>query len=205
MDTETCLPLALKIAYTAFIVILVPTYWRSWGPANFLWFCDVAVLVTLPALWLESSLLASMQAVGIVLLQALWIADFLYRLATGRHLTGISEYMFDPDQPLFTRGLSLFHGWLPFLLLWLVWRLGYDPRALVAQTLLACVVLVLSYLAVADPSGPAGNVNKVFGPHDKQPQTFTSPARWLMFLMVFYPVCIYLPTHLLLLWLMPHR
>jgi hypothetical protein len=197
------IPLWLKIAYTGFIVVLVPTYWTSWGPANFLWFCDVAVLVTLPALWLESSLLASMEAVGIVLLQVSWIADFLWRVATGRHLTGLTEYMFDPGQPLFTRGLSLFHAWLPFLLLWLVWRLGYDRRALAAQTLLAWVVLVLSYLAVAGPTGPAGNINKVFGPNDREPQTFVAPALWLLGLMVFYPLCLYAPSHLLFRWLMP--
>jgi hypothetical protein len=200
---EGRIPLWLKVAYTIFVVILVPTYWASWSPANFLWFCDVAVLVTLPALWLESPLLASMQAVGIVPLQTLWIADFLGRLSAGRHLTGLTEYMFDPAQPLLTRGLSLYHGWLPLLLLWLVGQVGYDRRALVAQTVLACVVLVLSYLAVAGPTGPAGNINKVFGPNDREPQTLVAPALWLLGLMVFYPVCIFLPTHLLLRWLMP--
>ena len=30
---------------------------------------------------------------------------------------GMAGYMFDPKLPLFVRGLSLFHGWLPFLLL----------------------------------------------------------------------------------------
>jgi hypothetical protein len=48
-----CIPLWLKIAYTAFVVVVIPIYWASWTPANFLWFCDVALLLTLPALWLE--------------------------------------------------------------------------------------------------------------------------------------------------------
>ena len=53
-------------------------------------------------------------------------------------VTGMTDYMFEKQRSLFLRGLSLFHGWLPFLLLYLVWRMGYDPRALTAWT---CVVL----------------------------------------------------------------
>ncbi len=41
-----------------------------------------------------------------------------------------SRNMFDRQLAVFTRGLSLFHGWLPFLLVWLLVRLGYDKRAL---------------------------------------------------------------------------
>src|SRR5689334_822386 len=33
--------------------------------------------------------------------------------------------MFRPDIPLAIRILSLYHGWLPFLLLWMVRQLGY--------------------------------------------------------------------------------
>ena len=31
------LPLALKLAYTAWAAVWVPIYWVSEGPANFLW------------------------------------------------------------------------------------------------------------------------------------------------------------------------
>jgi hypothetical protein len=34
----------------------------------------------------------------------------------GIHLMGLTPYMFDSRISLFTRGLLLFHGWLPFLL-----------------------------------------------------------------------------------------
>jgi hypothetical protein len=40
-----------------------------------------------------------------------------------------SDYMFQPEIPPPLRALSLFHCWMPFLLLWLVYRLGYDARA----------------------------------------------------------------------------
>src|SRR6185436_17017032 len=102
-------------------------------------------------LWLESPLLLSMQAVGITLVQMLWVVDLLCRLVAGVHVTGVTAYMVDPTIPLFLRGLSTFHGWLPFLLLWLVWRLGYDARALAAQSAAAVVLLLVSYLFAPAP------------------------------------------------------
>jgi hypothetical protein len=133
------IPLAAKLAYTAFMAVLVPSYTYFYGPTNFLYFCDVALLVTLVAMWAESPLLASMPAVGILLPQALWVVDFLGG-CVGHHVTGMSAYMFHGDRTflsLFKRGLSFFHFWLPFLVLWNVWRLGYDRRAFVAWTALA--------------------------------------------------------------------
>ena len=203
MHRGHAVPLWMKIAYSAFVAVMVPTYWVSWGPANFLWFCDVAVLLTTVALWLESPLLASMQAVGVTALQATWIVDFVGKILTGCHLTGTTEYMFDPKELLFTRCLSGFHGWLPLLLLWLVWRLGYDRRALWLQTVLACLILVVSCFAVPGPTTPVGNLNKVFGPNDKEPQTFVPMPMWVAGLMVFYPLCFFLPGHLVFAWFMP--
>ena len=124
-------PLWLKLAYTAFMAVLVPVYLRNYGPTNFLYFCDVALIITLVGIWIESPLLISMCAVGIIASQTLWVIDFLSNLI-GHPFTGLTDYMFMPDHSLFLRGLSLFHGWLPFLLLYLVWRLGYDRRALPA-------------------------------------------------------------------------
>ena len=82
---------------------------------------------------MENPLLIGMQAVGIVLPQMVWVAEFLGELFFGVRLTNIAHYMFDEKIPLFVRGLSSFHGWLPFVLLWLLTRVGYDRRALRAQ------------------------------------------------------------------------
>ena len=186
------LPLWLKIAYTLFICILVPVYWKQYGPGNFLWFSDIALFVTAAALWLESSLLASMMAVSIGVLESIWIIDFLIGLIAGTSVIGLSAYMFDSKIPLSIRALSLFHVVLPGLLLWLLYRLGYDRRALLAQTLLAWIVLPLSYFLTK----PSDNVNWVYG--------FGSPQKWmpaplyLVLLMLAFPLVLYLPTHLLL-------
>jgi hypothetical protein len=197
------IPLWLKVTYTAFMAVLVPYYWAAYGPANFLYFCDVAILVTLAALWLESRLLASVQAVAILLPQALWVIDFVMKGVLGRSMLGLADYMYDPGLPLFVRGLSSFHGWLPFLLLWMVWRLGYDRRALLVQTLCAWALLLVCYFFTAPPPAPADdpnaavNVNYVFG-FGTTAQTWMAPGLWLALLMVALPLLIYLPTHLAL-------
>jgi hypothetical protein len=118
------IPLWLKLAYTGFMAVLVPVYLRNYGPTNFLYFCDVALIITLVGIWIESPLLVSMCAVGIIASQTLWLIDFFSNLI-GHPLTGLTDYMFMADHSLFLRGLSPFHGWLPILLVYLVWRLGY--------------------------------------------------------------------------------
>ena len=187
------IPLWIKILYTLFLCVLVPVYWIHWGPRNFLWFSDIALVATAIALWLESALLASMMTLAIALPELAWNADFFGRLVTGRHILGLSGYMFDGRKPLFLRALSLFHVVLPALLLWAVHRLGYEPRALAFQTVAALVILPVTY-ALTDP---ADNINWVYGP-GRKPQTWTSPRAYLALVMLFFPVVIYLPTHLLL-------
>jgi len=184
--------LRFKIGYTLFVCLLVPIYWRQYGPANFLWFSDIALLVLVPALWLENALLVSMMAVAVIFFEAIWNIDFFTRLATGKSLIGLSAYMFDPKIPLFIRALSCFHIALPLLLLWTLHRLGNDRRAFVAQTILAVVVLPLSYLV----SNPRENVNWVYG-FGEHPQSTLPAGVFLLLVMVIYPIVVYLPTHLL--------
>ncbi|MFV0367317.1 MAG: hypothetical protein ACK5KM_02540, partial [Hyphomicrobiaceae bacterium] len=50
------IPTWLKLAYTAFMAVLIPVYWYHYGPSNFLYFCDVALFVTLVGIWRESPL-----------------------------------------------------------------------------------------------------------------------------------------------------
>ena len=145
------IPLWVKLAYTLFVGTLVPIYLRDYGPTNFLYYCDVALLMTLVAIWREDSLWASMPAVGILLPQAFWMADFLGSMI-GLPLSGMTAYMFDSNIPLFTRGLSFFHFWLPLFLIWILWRLGYDRRAWRAWTVLAWGLMTVCYFLMPGPS-----------------------------------------------------
>jgi hypothetical protein len=187
------IPISLKIAYTLFVCLLVPIYWRQYGLVNFLWFSDIALLVLVPALWLESPLLISMMALAVVLPELVWNVDYFFRLATGVSLIGLTSYMFDATIPPFIRGLSLFHVALPVVLIWMLSRLGYDGRALLWQTLVAAAVLPLSYFL----SNPRENVNWVYGLGEK-PQTKVPAPLFVLFLMLLFPIGVYLPTHLLL-------
>ncbi len=197
------IPLAVKLAHSAFLCVLVPVYLRYYGPTNFLYYCDVALLLTAAGLWLGSPLLLSMPAIGILIPQALWIADFLGGLF-GIRVLGMTAYMFDAHKPLFLRGLSLFHGWLPILLVWLVARVGYDRRALLAWTPLAWVLMLVCYFLMPapgshpeDPNIPV-NINYVFGPSDERPQSWMPAWAYFALLMIGLPVLVFYPTHLIL-------
>ena len=197
------LPLWLKLVVTASIAVLVPVYYVNYGPTNFLYFCDVALLLCLISLWTEKALPASMAAVGILLPQALWCLDFLGELFNV-HLIGLTSYMFDPNRSLFLRGLSFFHGWLPFLLLFLVKRLGYDRRALLWWTTVGWALCLVAYFLLPpagaimpDPKIPV-NINYVFGFDDAKAQTWLPAPLYLLGWMATLLVVIYVPTHLLL-------
>jgi len=187
------IPLWLKLAYTVFAAITVAVYAVKYPPGNFLWFSDIALILTVPALWLENSLLAGMMAVGVLLPEIFWNIGFFGRLLTGKRLGGLTDYMFDASKPHYLRALSLFHVFLPVLLLWMVSRLGYARQAVVGQTILAWVVIPLTYRFV----DPKLNVNWVrsTGSDDERRMP---PLIRLGLLMIAYPVLVCLPAHLLL-------
>jgi hypothetical protein len=193
-DFFTCpIPSSLNLLYTLFVCVLVPAYWRHYGPANFLWFSDLALFAGLAALWLESSLLASMQALSVLLLELLWNIDFFARLISGKQVLGLAEYMFKSDKPLWLRGMSLFHVPLPLILLWQVCCFGYDLRAWIAQTSLFWLVMPICFFFTR----PEENINWVFGP-GSQPQRKIPARVYLILLLIGAPLVIYLPTHVLL-------
>lgn len=187
------IPLWVKVAYFVFLAVWTPVYWAYLGPVNFLWLCDVANFLIGLALWLEMPVLLSSQAVSVLLIQVLWIVDFMTRLLFGFHPIGGTAYMFDPKEAVATRVLSLFHVVMPVLLLWSLRRLGYDRRGLPLQLAIAWVVLPVSYLVAA----PEANVNWLWRPFDQE-QTVLSPAVYFAFAMAAYPLVLYLPTHLVL-------
>jgi hypothetical protein len=187
------IPLWLKLAYTLMVAAILPVYLVHYGPANFLWFSDIALVATGIALWYESRLLASMMAVGVLLPELLWNISFFSRLLAGVRVSGLADYMFDPAIPLWIRALSLFHIPMPIVLLWMLHTFGYDPRALPAQTVLAWGVFAVTY-AVTDPRE---NINWVFGPGGR-PQQRLSPRVYFALVLVVFPLIVYVPTHVLL-------
>ena len=188
-------PLWLKILVSLYAIVLIPVYWVELSPINFLWFCDIALFLIVVALWRESQLLVSIVAVGVLLPELAWILDFIGRIITGKHLFGLTgtAYMFTDKTATAVRVLSLFHVFLPVLTIVMLCKLGYDRRAWLFQSIIIWIVLPLSYWL----STPKANINFVFG-FGGEPQNWMSPYLWVGLLMVFFPLCVYLPTHVLL-------
>jgi hypothetical protein len=179
-----------------FVGLVVPwaiVYWRAYGLANFLWFCDLGNFLIALALLTKSSLILSSQAVSVLLVQILWAVDVSGRALFGAHPIGGTEYMFDPSTPLPLRLLSLFHVVVPGFLVWGMLRLGYDRRGWLLQTAIAWGVLPICFWV----TDPARNINWVYGPLG-QPQIRVEPAVYLVALMIAYPALVYLPSHLVL-------
>lgn len=185
--------LTFKIAYTAFVLLVAVIWWRHYSWRNFLWFSDIAFIGAVPALWLESSAIASVLAVAVLLPEILWNVDFLARLVTRRRITGLTDYMFEPERPKLLRGLSLFHVPLPLVLLWLVREYGYDASVgLLGAVVMAAVVLPWSRAV----STPERNINWTYGLGASRPAW--SAATYVTLLFVAFVVFVFVPTHALL-------
>jgi hypothetical protein len=141
----------------AWIAVYAPSYARAYGFANFLFLCNVSVLLTALGLWRGSALLLSSQAVGDLVVSLVWTVDFLSRFLTGTHFIGGTEYMWEPRWPLPTRLLSLYHMALPVILVTSLRRTGYDRRGLWLQSAIAVAGVLLGRLL-----GPEANINNAF-------------------------------------------
>jgi hypothetical protein len=192
---DVSVPVWLKVSYTLFLLVLFPVYWRRYGPANFLWFSDISLLIVGVALWIESRMLVSMVAVGVLGLEIFWNLDYLGSLIRGKPWLGLSFYMFDSSKSLFLRSLSLFHVVLPAIVIWLLFKWGYNPDAIFWQLLLTWAVLLIVYQFTE----PRENINWVFGLGNK-PQTIISKSAYFWLTMVLFPIVILLPSHFVLKW-----
>jgi hypothetical protein len=187
-------PLWLKISWTVWVVAWAPLYWKHYGAQNFLYFCDLGNFFIAAALWLESPLIFSWQATGLLLFQSLYTIDLLGALLSRRHFIGGTEYMFDGGVPLHVRLLSLFHLVTPPLLLWAIRRLGYDKRGWKYQTLTAWVVVPVNYFW-----RPGYDINWARGPFLRE-QHLVPGLVYLLAYLILVPLLVYLPSHLALQW-----
>lgn len=183
-------PMWATLPYTLLVLVIVPVYWRQYGPGNFLWFSDVAMFAVLVSLWTGNRMLYSMMAVGVLPFEIVWLVDFL----TAGKLTGVAAYMFDQALPWWLRALSLFHVPLVLFLVWMLVRQGYERRALPLQIMLAWGLLPLTWWLTE----PENNVNWVHG-LGPDPVQIMPPLLYLALYMMLLPIVVYLPAHWLLL------
>jgi hypothetical protein len=152
------IPRWLKYSSAVFLMILVPTYWVYYGPANFLWLSDIILLLTIFGVFFENRLLISMAAVGGLVLELGWGITFVLSVLFKCRFSQVCGYMFDNALPIWVRSLSLFHIVVPFLLLWIIMKWGYVRIALPLQILLTWIVLSTTWF-ITDPTR---NINGVF-------------------------------------------
>ena len=152
------IPVSLKIIYSAFMMVLIPVYWRYYGPTNFLWISDVSLILAFLAVLFENKIFASMAAIGGLVLETFWMLSFALVLFFNIHFTDIADYMFDSSLPLWLRSISLFHIALPPLFIWLILRLGYVQKAVYIQITLTWVILGITW----GITKPSENINWVF-------------------------------------------
>lgn len=191
------IPEWFKILYALAVLAFMVVYWQRYGPRNFLWFSDIALIGAVPAMWLESPLISGTLACMVLLPEVLWNVDYLLRIVLKRRITGLTEYMFDPSIPRWLRAISLFHVPLPLVMIWLVVAYGYPSASLPVAAGTAAVVLALSYLL----SSREKNINWVFGLGRVQ-HRLPQPL-YLALLYIGFVLVVFLPTHWLLMRLFP--
>ncbi|GMU19149.1 MAG: hypothetical protein AMXMBFR12_03410 [Candidatus Babeliales bacterium] len=180
----------IKYLLIIFTLILIPVYWRNYGPLNFLWISDIGLFLTVLGLLFRESLLVSMAIVGAMVTELVWCVDYFGELFFGINIIDLSDYMFDANYSFGLRGLSLFHVAMPII--WFLYLIdyGYERRAFWYMTLLYWIMILITYLFTQ----PVANVNWVFLPLLK-PAMGIHPDLWVLLLMIFFPICIFLPTH----------
>jgi len=192
------LPPGLKLAFSAFVLAWTPLVAATQGWQNFFWLCDVANFIVLAGLWLESRLLLSSQLVATLLIGLAWTIDLVSALALGIHPFAATTYMFDAGLSPALRLSSLFHIWVPILLLYTVAWLGHDPRGWRLQTLICWLVLPMGFWLTE----PERNINLVHAPFGVE-QAWLPDWLYLLVCMMAYPVLVYLPVEAALRRLLP--
>lgn len=191
-DRGNSIPIYIKIIYTVLYLALVYYTVQNYSLLSLLWFSQIGLFIVFIGMWGESKTLISMASLSILLFHSIWTAGFLIRLIAGINFVGGLDYMFNPGTPLFLKILSSYHLVMPFMLLWLLKRKGYDPRAFKLQMLLGWLIMILSFLFTP----VSRNINWVFGL--VSPQNLISPYSYLIIVMALLPLVVYLPTHIIL-------
>lgn len=140
---------------------LIAVYWISVSdPFHLLWMCDLTLLITGIGIVIKSPALLSSQIVGTLPIQIAWNIDFWLRLISGTKIFGFTDYMFSPAHPAEVKVLSLFHIFLPVILVFSLIRFGYNANGWKLQALITAAAYLVSYVT----TNPSADANWVLGP-----------------------------------------
>lgn len=185
-------PVLRRVAagFTVWMVLWAGVILWAHGPQNFFWLCNIAQFIVLYSLWTGHRLLLSSQAGTVVFVGLFWTPDFLLGAVSGGAWANFTGYMFTPDIPLLARGASLYHIFMPVLVIWAVQRLGYDRRGPWLQTVLALAVLPATRLFTE----PERNINWLTAPLGIE-QVWMPDTAFVAVMMLLYPLLLFWPGH----------
>jgi hypothetical protein len=180
----------IKLPFTILVLAIIWNYLPQYGVANFLWFSDIALFLLCIELWVGSGILVSMVAVGVLLYELGWCVVFLTKVVFADFTPDFGVDVFRSQLPAVVRALSLFHLVLPVVTIWLLFRLGYDRRALKYQSAFGALVLVACFLF----TDPQRDINWAFGLGNVA-QTTVPPLTYLVLYMIATFFITYWPSH----------
>ncbi len=196
-------PLWLKLVYTAFMAVLVPVYWYYYGPTNFLYFCDVSLLLT-PRRHLDRKRCCWSRCarLAFVAVQTLWVADFVLNFF-GVPLVGMTAYMFNHGKFAVPRsGVAVFRAGCHSCWIYLVWGFWLSTAAAFRHwTVLAWALMLTCFFLMPPPNPNAGLQARSISTtctasSDAVAQTLVHPYVWLAGMLIGLPLLVHLPTHL---------
>lgn len=190
--------LAIRLLFWIFVLAWVIVYAIYYPIANFLWTCNIGLLLAALGLALDDNrFILSVCLILVALPDLLWTIDVTTAWLTGEHPLGGTAYMFDPKIPWLVRLFSLEHLLLTPILIALLWRQGYDRRALPVTIGLVFTLYYLTYW-LADPET---QVNWVWGLFGRQ-QTLMPKTLYPLFAASVFSIVFLVPTHWLARWLL---
>lgn len=183
-------PRWLKLLYSAFFFITLYVNVSHYGPSNFLWLCHFALVLLFFGMLFEKKIILSMMALTSIPFYISWAFLFFIDLFSEISFESVA-YMFDSSLPILLRGISLFHIVLPFFIIYILSKIGYDSKAFYYQSIVGLIILLLTYL-----DSPKMNINWIHG--IGTPQNIIHPLLYLVFLIFGLIFLVYFPTHLIL-------
>jgi hypothetical protein len=177
----------------SWLALYLPVYTQAYGVWHFFQLCNAGLIISCFAILSRQQLFISSQALGSSGIGLFWVADQLAWIGTGQPLHGGTAYLWQSSIPPLARILSIYHVVLPLILLWIVYRRGYERRAWLLQcSILAGTGLIGVWFAPATE-----NINYVFyWPDETVSYTISWPRLITMFLVV--SCALYWPLHRLL-------
>jgi hypothetical protein len=163
--------------------------YSSYSIESYLWLCKINLFLTIFGILFKNKLLISMAFVGGLARFSIWNLSFIINLFTNYNLFNVTAYIFSLGTSLTIKIISLYHIFLPIILIFFLKKIGYDSRAFIFSTILYWFVIIITYFFTIK----SNNINFVFCA-----STYNwsiSDQQWVIFLLIFEPILFILPVH----------